>query len=134
MNRRTGRVWVKRIVCAHDCGLVINPEALTRTLEGGLLHRVSRALYEEARFDTEKMTERRLGELADADARRRAGADRHRPGQRRSESEPSRSAALRRGRDDVQADAGGGRQCGVRCDRRAHAARAVHGDARCWRR
>ncbi len=35
VNRRTGRIWVKRIVCAHDCGLVINPEALTRTLEGG---------------------------------------------------------------------------------------------------
>ncbi len=28
VNRRTGRVWVKRLVCAHDCGLVINPEAL----------------------------------------------------------------------------------------------------------
>lgn len=55
VNRRTGRVWVKRIVCAHDCGLVINPEALTRTLEGGLLHSVSRALCEEARFDDTKM-------------------------------------------------------------------------------
>ena len=30
VNRRTGRVWVKRLVCAHDCGLVINPEALRR--------------------------------------------------------------------------------------------------------
>jgi CO/xanthine dehydrogenase Mo-binding subunit len=56
VNRRTGRVWVKRIVCAHDCGLVINPEALTRTLEGGLLHALSRALYEEAKFDGQKMT------------------------------------------------------------------------------
>ena len=55
VNRRTGRVWVKRIVCAHDCGLIINPEALTRTLEGGLLHSVSRALHEEARFDDTKM-------------------------------------------------------------------------------
>ncbi|HYE84954.1 MAG TPA: molybdopterin cofactor-binding domain-containing protein, partial [Vicinamibacterales bacterium] len=55
VNRRTGRVWVKRIACAHDCGLVINPEALTRTLEGGMLHSVSRALYEEARFDESKM-------------------------------------------------------------------------------
>ena len=55
VHRRTGRVWVKRIVCAHDCGLIINPEALTRTLEGGLLHSVSRALYEEARFDDTKM-------------------------------------------------------------------------------
>jgi CO/xanthine dehydrogenase Mo-binding subunit len=55
VNRRTGRVWVKRIACAHDCGLVINPEALTRTIEGGLLHSVSRALFEEARFDESKM-------------------------------------------------------------------------------
>ena len=55
VNRRTGRVWVKRIVCAHDCGLVINPDALTRTLEGAMLHSLSRALYEEVRFDTEKV-------------------------------------------------------------------------------
>jgi CO/xanthine dehydrogenase Mo-binding subunit len=55
VNRRTGRVWVKRIVCAHDCGLVINPEALTRTLEGAMLHSLSRALHEEVRFDTEKV-------------------------------------------------------------------------------
>ena len=44
VNRKTGRIWVKRLVCAHDCGLVINPEALTRTLEGGILHSLSRAL------------------------------------------------------------------------------------------
>jgi CO/xanthine dehydrogenase Mo-binding subunit len=56
VNRRTGRVWVKRIVCAHDCGLVINPEGLRRTVEGGMLHSLSRALHEETRFDTEKVT------------------------------------------------------------------------------
>jgi CO/xanthine dehydrogenase Mo-binding subunit len=56
VNRRTGRVWVKRIVCAHDCGLVINPEALKRTIEGGTLHALSRALHEEVTFDTEKVT------------------------------------------------------------------------------
>jgi len=56
VNRRTGRVWVKRIVCAHDCGLVVNPQALKRTLEGAALHSLSRALYEEVRFDTEKVT------------------------------------------------------------------------------
>jgi CO/xanthine dehydrogenase Mo-binding subunit len=56
VNRRTGHVWVKRIVCAHDCGLVINPESLRRVLEGGLLHSVSRTLHEEVRFDTEKVT------------------------------------------------------------------------------
>ncbi len=56
VHRRTGRVWAKRIVCAHDCGLVINPAALTRTIEGGMLHSLSRALYEEVRFDGRKVT------------------------------------------------------------------------------
>ena len=56
VDRTTGRVWVKRLVCGHDCGLVINPEALRRSVEGGMLHSVSRALFEEARFDTEKVT------------------------------------------------------------------------------
>jgi nicotinate dehydrogenase subunit B len=56
VNRRTGRVWVKRFVCAHDCGLIVNPEALTRALECGTLHSLSRALHEEVRFDTEKVT------------------------------------------------------------------------------
>jgi len=56
VNRRTGRVWVKRLVCAHDCGLVINPEALRHTIECAMLHSVSRALHEEVQFDTEKVT------------------------------------------------------------------------------
>jgi CO/xanthine dehydrogenase Mo-binding subunit len=56
VNRQTGRVWVRRLVCAHDCGLVINPEALSRALEGGMLNSLSRALYEEVTFDTEKVT------------------------------------------------------------------------------
>jgi CO/xanthine dehydrogenase Mo-binding subunit len=56
VNRKTGRVWVKRLVCAHDCGLVINPEALRRTIECGMLHSLSRTLHEEVKFDTEKVT------------------------------------------------------------------------------
>jgi nicotinate dehydrogenase subunit B len=56
VHATTGRVWVKRLVCAHDCGLVINPEGLRRTIEGGMLHSLSRALYEEVRFDTQKVT------------------------------------------------------------------------------
>jgi CO/xanthine dehydrogenase Mo-binding subunit len=56
VNRRTGRIWVKRLVCAHDCGLVVNPEALRRTVECGMLHSLSRALHEEVRFDNEKIT------------------------------------------------------------------------------
>src|SRR5207253_8622997 len=56
VNRKTGKVWVKRLVCAHDCGLVINPEALRRTIENGMMHSISRSLYEEVQFDTEKVT------------------------------------------------------------------------------
>jgi len=56
VNRQTGHVWVKRLVCAHDCGLVINPLGIRRTIEGGMLHSLSRALYEEVQFDGEKTT------------------------------------------------------------------------------
>jgi len=56
VNRMTGHVWVKRLVCAHDCGLVINPEGLRRTVEGAMMHSLSRVLHEEVTFDTEKVT------------------------------------------------------------------------------
>ena len=56
VDRKTGHVWVTRLVCAHDCGLVINPEGLERTVEGNMLYGMSRALHEEVQFDTEKVT------------------------------------------------------------------------------
>ncbi len=55
VNRETGRVWVKRLVCAHDCGLAINPMGLRNTVECGMLHGLSRALWEEVQFDGEKV-------------------------------------------------------------------------------
>jgi nicotinate dehydrogenase subunit B len=56
VNVKTGHVWVKRLVCAHDCGLIVNPESLRHTVECAMLHSLSRALHEEVRFDTEKVT------------------------------------------------------------------------------
>lgn len=56
VDRDTGSVWVKRLVCAHDCGLAINPAGLKHTVECGMLHALSRALWEEVTFDTEKVT------------------------------------------------------------------------------
>ncbi len=56
VNRKTGHVWVKRLVCAHDCGLVINPQSLRHTIECAMLHSLSRTLHEEVQFDTEKVT------------------------------------------------------------------------------
>ncbi|HEY3826320.1 MAG TPA: molybdopterin cofactor-binding domain-containing protein [Bryobacteraceae bacterium] len=56
VNRRTGHVWAKHLVCAHDCGLMVNPQSLRHTIEGAMLHALSRALHEEVQFDTEKVT------------------------------------------------------------------------------
>jgi CO/xanthine dehydrogenase Mo-binding subunit len=56
VNRQTGHVWAKRLVCAHDCGLVVNTQSLRHTVECAMLHGLSRAIHEEVRFDTEKIT------------------------------------------------------------------------------
>ncbi len=58
VNRKTGHVWVKRIIVAQDCGLVINPEGVKGTIIGGTLHALSRTLHEEMTFDTEKVLDR----------------------------------------------------------------------------
>ena len=94
---------------------------------------LSRALHEEVQFDTEKVTSVDWISHPTLHARRHAGADRRRAGERRSESEPARSAALRRRRDDVQADDRGGRQRDLRCDRRSAPPGAVPGRARARR-
>jgi len=56
VNRQTGHVYVKRLACAYDCGLVVNPESLRHTAECAMLHGLSRALHEEVQFDNEKVT------------------------------------------------------------------------------
>jgi CO/xanthine dehydrogenase Mo-binding subunit len=47
----SGDVRVKRIVVAHDCGLIINPDGLRNQIEGNTLQSLSRALKEEVMFD-----------------------------------------------------------------------------------
>ncbi len=47
----TGIVSVKRIVVAHDCGLIINPDGLENQIEGNVIQSLSRALKEEVQFD-----------------------------------------------------------------------------------
>ncbi len=56
VNRETGHVWAKRLVCAHDCGLMVNPLSLRHSIEGVLLYTLSRSNHEEVQFDTEKVT------------------------------------------------------------------------------
>jgi nicotinate dehydrogenase subunit B len=56
VNRRTGDVRVKRFVCAHDCGLIINPVALRTTIEANLIQSMGRTLTEEVMFDRSNVT------------------------------------------------------------------------------
>jgi CO/xanthine dehydrogenase Mo-binding subunit len=56
VNRQTGRVWAKRFVVAHDCGLIINPAGLKTTVEGNIVQALSRALKEEVKFDRNNVT------------------------------------------------------------------------------
>jgi nicotinate dehydrogenase subunit B len=56
VNRESGAVRVKRLVCAHDCGLIVNPEALRGTIQGNLVQSVGRTLKEEVTFDNANVT------------------------------------------------------------------------------
>src|SRR5579871_4649567 len=56
VDRATGKVRVKRLVCAHDCGLIVNPSALRSTISANLVQATGRALKEEVRFDKTRVT------------------------------------------------------------------------------
>jgi CO/xanthine dehydrogenase Mo-binding subunit len=51
-----GTIAVRRVVCAHDCGLVVNPDALRNQIEGAIVQTLSRALHEEVTFDASRVT------------------------------------------------------------------------------
>jgi CO/xanthine dehydrogenase Mo-binding subunit len=52
----TGKITVRRVTCAHDCGLVINPDGLRNQIEGSIAQTLSRALHEEVKFDRSRVT------------------------------------------------------------------------------
>lgn len=56
VNQQNGRVQVKRIVVAHDCGLVINSDGVRAQVEGNAIQSTSRALLEEVKFDRSNVT------------------------------------------------------------------------------
>jgi nicotinate dehydrogenase subunit B len=51
VQQASGVVRVKRIVVAHDCGLIINPDGVKNQIEGNVIQALSRALKEEVEFD-----------------------------------------------------------------------------------
>src|SRR2546425_602594 len=56
VERASGRIRVTRIVCAHDCGLMINPGCAQAQVEGNILQTLSRALHEEIVYDRDRVT------------------------------------------------------------------------------
>jgi len=56
VDKSSGAIRVRRVACAHDCGLVINPAALTAQIEGNILQTLSRTLLEEVAFDRSRVT------------------------------------------------------------------------------
>ena len=55
VERATGRIRVTRVVCAHDCGLMINPDNVQAQLEGNIIQTLSRALHEEIVYDRDRV-------------------------------------------------------------------------------
>ncbi len=51
VDTETGIVKVERMVAVHDCGRVINPIAVQSQVNGGILHGISFALYENRHMD-----------------------------------------------------------------------------------
>ena len=56
VERATGKIRVTRVVCAQDCGLMINPDCVQSQLEGNILQTLSRALREEVVYDRDRVT------------------------------------------------------------------------------
>jgi len=56
VNPATGRIQVRRVACAHDCGLVVNPDGLRNQVEGCIVQTLSRTLHEEVTFDRSRVT------------------------------------------------------------------------------
>ncbi len=51
VDKASGRVSVPRVVIAHDCGLIVNPDGLRFQIEGNVIQGVSRTLFEEVQWD-----------------------------------------------------------------------------------
>ena len=51
VHRDSGMIEIPRLVCAHDCGVIVNPETIRHVIDRQLVWGTSRAMYEEVHFD-----------------------------------------------------------------------------------
>ena len=56
VDRASGKINVRRVTCAHDCGLVVNPDGLRNQVEGCILQTLGRTLHEEVKFNRSRVT------------------------------------------------------------------------------
>ncbi|PYS51848.1 MAG: xanthine dehydrogenase family protein molybdopterin-binding subunit [Acidobacteria bacterium] len=56
VDRASGKISVRRVTCAHDCGLVVNPDGLRNQIEGCILQTLGRTLHEEVKFNQSRVT------------------------------------------------------------------------------
>ena len=56
VDKASGAIRVRRVGCAHDCGLVINPDGVKAQVEGSILQTLSRTIHEEVKFDRARVT------------------------------------------------------------------------------
>ena len=56
IDRRSGKIWVRKFTVAHDCGQIVNPDGLRMTVEGNIVQGISRTLWEEVKFDNRNVT------------------------------------------------------------------------------
>jgi nicotinate dehydrogenase subunit B len=55
VERGSGKIKVERVVCAQDCGQIINPDGARGQVEGSIMQTLSRVLMEEVMFDRERV-------------------------------------------------------------------------------
>jgi nicotinate dehydrogenase subunit B len=56
VNRKTGKIRVKRFYVAQDCGQIINPDGIKNQIEGNMVQTLSRTLKEQVTFDRSQVT------------------------------------------------------------------------------
>jgi CO/xanthine dehydrogenase Mo-binding subunit len=56
VHRRSGKLDLLRYVCAHDVGMIVNPDTLRHVIDRQLVYGTSRAMVEEVRFDENMVT------------------------------------------------------------------------------
>jgi CO/xanthine dehydrogenase Mo-binding subunit len=53
--RKTGVIEPLRYLCAHDVGLIVNPDTLRQVIDRQLVYGTSRTMFEEVRFDENRV-------------------------------------------------------------------------------